>query len=192
MKPRKHGLITIIGSLSVLVFVAGCASHRVSTEVQGKGMKEERVEEPLARLPVLTPEQLSAMAPANAAASAPISAPPPAPVVNSLYLFDIPFQFDRFTLRFDARSMVEVNAMRLKEANRRSLMLEGRCDEVGTTEYNLVLGERRAHTVKQYLVNLGIPPSSIEIVSYGKDKPVCGEHSEDCWAKNRTVHFMLR
>lgn len=192
MKSRKHGLITILGSLSVLLFALGCASHRVSTEAQDKSMKEERVEEPLARLPVLTPDQLSTMTPANAAASAPIAAARPAPLVNSLYLFDIPFQFDRFTLRFDARSMVEVNAMRLKEANRQGLVLEGRCDEIGTAEYNLVLGERRAQSVKQYLLNLGISPSSIEIVSYGKDKPVCGEHSEDCWAKNRTVHFGLR
>ncbi|MGH7233670.1 MAG: OmpA family protein, partial [Nitrospiraceae bacterium] len=105
-----------------------------------------------------------------------------------MYLFDIPFRFDRFTLLPDARAMVEVNAMRLKESDERrwALLLEGRCDEVGSRDYNLVLGERRAQAVREYLENLGIPSASIEIVSYGKDRPVCDDHNEHCWAKNRT------
>jgi peptidoglycan-associated lipoprotein len=74
-----------------------------------------------------------------------------------MYLFDIPFRFDRFTLLSDAQAMVEVNAMRLKENEESSeaLLLEGRCDEVGTRDYNLVLGECRAQAVRTYLVNLG-------------------------------------
>jgi peptidoglycan-associated lipoprotein len=87
--------------------------------------------------------------------------------------------------------VLEANARRLKAENGRKLLIEGHCDERGTVEYNLVLGERRAQTVKQYLQDLGVPSSQIQITSYGKEKPFCTDHSEACWQSNRRAHFVL-
>jgi len=71
------------------------------------------------------------------------------------------------------------------------LSLEGHCDERGTNEYNLALGDRRAKAVKDYLVSLGVASGRIDVISYGEEKPVCKEQSEDCWAKNRRAHFIV-
>lgn len=106
------------------------------------------------------------------------------------YLLDVPFDFDRAALRQDAVVTVEANAERLKEHSAKRILLEGRGDEVGTSEYNLVLGERRARSVKRYLEDLGLDTSKIETTSYGKDHPLCLQHSTDCWQKNRSVHFI--
>ncbi|MGH7233065.1 MAG: OmpA family protein [Nitrospiraceae bacterium] len=178
--------IGLIGSMGLLILATGCASRTI-TSIAEKPVEEERVIEPLARLP---------LAPAPDAAT-PSGSPDKEQQIGdvpSLFLFDIPFNFDQHALRFDAEAKIEVNAMRLKEqgGEPKNLLLEGRCDEIGTTEYNLVLGDRRAQTVKRYLIDLGIPAAEIGTVSYGKDKPVCLEHSAECWAKNRTVHFEVK
>jgi peptidoglycan-associated lipoprotein len=184
--------ITYAG-IGILVLLVGCAGHTSSSSL--KDGNAERIEEPLARLPIA---QLSGSAPVGSSRHAAVanraSSAAGLNESSSMFLFDIPFRFDRFTLLLDARAKVEVNAMRVKEqdADSPALLLEGRCDEIGSREYNLVLGERRALTVKQYLVHLGIPSSSIQIVSYGKDQPLCMEQDEACWAKNRTVHFVVK
>ncbi len=157
-------------------------------------VKEERIEEPPAPVPAppppLPPQEVAA-AQEQVAEAAP--APPPAAVVEPLspFMFDILFDFDRYHLREDARDLVEVNAGRLKSKDGWQLLLEGRGDERGTADYNLVLGERRAQSVKSYLEALGLAAVLIRTTSYGKDRPVCTEHSEACWAKNRSVHFSL-
>lgn len=130
----------------------------------------------------------------------PIAPPPAPPLADSApyhkevmpFLLDVPFSFDQAKLRTDAVAMVEVNAMRLQESAGWRLLLEGHCDEIGTTAYNLVLGERRVHAVKEYLVRLGLPTSAIEGISYGKERPFCNEHNQECWQKNRIVHFELQ
>ena len=70
-------------------------------------------------------------------------------------------------------------------------MIQGHCDERGTREYNLVLGERRAMAVKKYLTDLGVPEENMQVISYGKEKPFCLEHSKKCWQKNRRSHFVI-
>ena len=72
------------------------------------------------------------------------------------------------------------------------VLLEGRCDEVGTSEYNLVLGERRALSVKRYLESLGMSRLQVDVTSYGKDRPLCLQHNPVCWQKNRSVHFIVK
>jgi peptidoglycan-associated lipoprotein len=72
------------------------------------------------------------------------------------------------------------------------VLIEGHCDERGTLAYNLVLGERRAQSVKRYLQELGVPPSQLQIVSYGKERPFCTEHRETCWQQNRRGHFVVK
>ena len=72
------------------------------------------------------------------------------------------------------------------------MLIEGHCDERGTNEYNLALGERRAKSTMNYLVSQGVQASRITIISYGKERPVCTEHTEDCWARNRRSHFLTK
>jgi peptidoglycan-associated lipoprotein len=106
-------------------------------------------------------------------------------------LVDALFDFDRATLRPDAMTIVDANAKRLKDRRPTRVLLEGRGDEVGTSAYNLVLGERRAKNVKHYLQHLGLS-LDIKTTSYGKDRPLCFEHSPDCMQRNRSVHFVVK
>jgi peptidoglycan-associated lipoprotein len=89
----------------------------------------------------------------------------------------------------DAQSVLEANAGVLKSQSGEKILLEGHCDERGTGAYNLVLGERRAKAAAQYLRDLGVPSSQMQITSYGKERPFCTEHSEACWQSNRRAHF---
>jgi len=108
-------------------------------------------------------------------------------------LGDIFFDFDKVAIRSDAESILEVNARILKSRiEDRRVVIEGHCDERGTAEYNLVLGDRRAQSTKQYLVDLGVSASTIQIVSYGKEKPFCTASKPDCWKMNRRGHFVVR
>ena len=95
------------------------------------------------------------------------------------------FAFDRADLDAKARGTLDKMADCLRNARGAKLLVEGHCDERGTAEYNIQLGERRADAVKKYLANLGVDASAIRTTSYGKEKPVCTEHNESCWAKNR-------
>ncbi len=116
---------------------------------------------------------------------------PPTMATEPLMLGDIFFDFDRFALRGDARATLEANANHLKEQDGWSLTIEGHCDERGTEAYNLVLGERRADAVRQYLVDLGVPESKIRITSFGKTRPFCFDHNDECWQENRRAHFVI-
>ncbi len=106
-------------------------------------------------------------------------------------LQDIHFDYDSYDMRPDARIILKSTSdYLLKNASLR-VLIEGHCDERGTAEYNLGLGDRRARAAKDYLVSLGVVSSRIDIISYGKEKPLCDEHTEDCWTKNRRGHFVL-
>ncbi len=103
------------------------------------------------------------------------------------------FDFDRYAIRSDAVPMLEANARILKNEHQDAdVLIEGHCDERGTVEYNLELGKRRAQSVKDYLVDLGVQESRIRIVSYGKERPFCTESEPSCWAQNRRGHFLLK
>ena len=146
-------------------------------------------EEPQVQAPEEKPrvEDLRAEAQSIAPTPEPKPALPPAEPVADLS--DVFFEFDEAIVRDDARSVLEANAKVLKALPGTKVVIEGHCDERGTSAYNLVLGERRAQSVKRYLQNLGIPPSEIQITSYGKERPFCSEHTEDCWQSNRRAHF---
>jgi peptidoglycan-associated lipoprotein len=101
------------------------------------------------------------------------------------------FGLDSFELDTEAQKVVQQNAELLKKYNTWAITIEGHCDERGTAEYNLALGERRAVAVKTYLVSLGIPPDRVRTVSYGKEFPFDPGHTEDAWAKNRRAHFVI-
>ncbi len=95
------------------------------------------------------------------------------------------FDFDRSFIRDDARPVMKANAEWLKANPNAKVKIEGNCDERGTIEYNQALGQRRAAAAKKYLTDLGIASSRISLISYGKEKPVCSEQTEECWQNNR-------
>lgn len=95
------------------------------------------------------------------------------------------FDFDRSFVRDDAKAVMKANAEWLKANPKVKVRIEGNCDERGTREYNQALGQRRATSAKKYLTDLGISAGRISLISYGKEKPVCSESTEDCWQKNR-------
>jgi len=139
--------------------------------------------------PILPPVVEEARVTEQPIAPAPSSMPPVPQVRPIPELSDIFFDFDRFAIRDEARSGLEANASLLKSQTGEKILIEGHCDERGTAAYNLVLGERRAQAAAQYLRDLGIPSSQIQITSYGKERPFCREHSEICWQSNRRAHF---
>ena len=104
---------------------------------------------------------------------------------------DIHFDFDSAVIREDAKPILLKKAEFLKKYPSLTITIEGHCDERGTSEYNLALGERRAHSAWQYLVNLGIAPNRMQMISYGKERPIALGHDEASWAKNRRAHFVI-
>jgi len=101
------------------------------------------------------------------------------------------FDYDSAEIRPDARSALQKTADFLKGYPNTHVAIEGHCDERGSTEYNLALGQRRANAVKQYLVSLGINPDTLTTTSWGKEKPFCTQSTEECYAQNRRGHFTL-
>ena len=147
-------------------------------------------------------------APVTPEAPPPAPAPPPrveAPVqvdeytrlkamsaeeLDKMGLFgDVRFDYDKADIRESERAALSKNADLLKKYDFiAQVTLEGHCDERGTVEYNLALGERRAKAVHDYLVSLGVPAARLKTVSYGKEVPVCTQSNEECWQKNRRAH----
>ncbi len=149
-------------------------------------------------------------APAPAPPPAPPAPPPPEPepppavdpfagdleavnryVTEQGLLGTVYFDFDRYDLRPEARDRLQKNADFLREHAEFLVRIEGHCDERGTNEYNLALGQRRADAARDYLVALGIERARLETVSYGEEMPVCTEHAEPCWGRNRRAQFVI-
>jgi peptidoglycan-associated lipoprotein len=101
------------------------------------------------------------------------------------------FDFDKYDLRSSDREILNLNAMVLKENPTVRIRIEGNCDERGTVEYNLALGERRASSARDYLINLGVDSNRISIISYGKERPLYPGHNEGAWSKNRRDDFVI-
>jgi len=105
---------------------------------------------------------------------------------------DVLFDFDKADMKEEGKRSCQAVAEYLKKNPKAKVMIEGHCDERGSAEYNLALGERRAVAVKNYLVSLGVPKGAISTVSFGKERPVDPGHTEEAWAKNRRAHFLLK
>ena len=147
-----------------------------------------------------------AAAPAAPAPAPVAAAPAPAPVTAAPAptrpapkdfapveaLKPIHFDFDRYEIRQTDRRILDANAAWLKQNANQLVLIEGHCDERGTNEYNLGLGERRARATMSYLVSQGIQASRITVVSYGEERPICTEKNESCWAKNRRAAFLAK
>jgi peptidoglycan-associated lipoprotein len=143
----------------------------------------------------------STQATARVTVTQPPPPPPPPPAAPKLSLRerlerevqDVYFDYDKYSIREDARSQLTRNADALKAIMRDfpndMITIEGHCDERGSAEYNLGLGDRRATAAKDFLVQLGVPAGQLRTVSYGKERPQCTESNESCWQRNRRAHF---
>ncbi len=177
--------VSLLLGVGLVALLAGCAGRNVSASAQNQtfvpGSQPQAKAEPAPPPLATPPQEVAKVEPA----------PPPAPMpAPTLELADVYFDYDKFAIRSDAATALEGNARQLKAQSGWSLLIEGHCDERGTVDYNLVLGEKRARAVKKYLQDLGVPSAKVQITSYGKERPSCAEHSDDCWQKNRRAHFV--
>jgi peptidoglycan-associated lipoprotein len=128
------------------------------------------------------------------------ASPPPAPprdaamTIEELFranVFDAYFDYDKADIRADAREALAKTAQFLRAQPEIRIVIEGHCDERGSTEYNLALGARRAEAARQFLISLGVAPGRMETVSWGKERPFCFDSHEGCWQTNRRAHFVM-
>ena len=192
--PEKR---TIFAVAAVAMLAAGC-SKKVAVGPPPPPA-------PAAATPAVTSRP--AAAPARAAVTPRPTAPTPAPPsrypnaatrarINELLakIEDAYFDYDRSALRPDALSTLQADSTELRDILKDypdyKLTIEGHCDERGSDEYNLALGDRRAQAAKNYLVQVGIPSSQLNLISYGKMQPVCSDHNEACWQRNRRIHIL--
>jgi peptidoglycan-associated lipoprotein len=189
MKTARLHWWLLLYSLLVMMTWSACATR------SGSAVGQEKAVEPSLGQDAMRAEQVTEPAlkevPLQRAQEAEPLPPEPAEPTKA-YLLDVPFDFDRYGLRMDAVAIVETNARNLSKDTVSQIVLEGRADEIGTAAYNMVLGERRGKTVKRYLENLGFPASILSVVTYGKDRPLCFEHTPECWQKNRSVRFTVK
>jgi peptidoglycan-associated lipoprotein len=132
------------------------------------------------------------LGPGAGAAGATVARVSPREFGENAALRDVNFDYDKYDIRPADAKILDANAVWLKTNARSLLLIEGHCDERGTPEYNLALGERRAKAAMSYLTALGIQANRISIISYGEERPLCKEHGEACWAKNRRAHFLVK
>lgn len=120
-----------------------------------------------------------------------VEVPPSTKLDTMVMEEDIHFEFDKYNLTPAAQDNLLRKAEWLRANPDVTVTIEGHCDERGTNEYNLALGDRRADSAKAFLVNLGISASRLTTISYGEERPLCTEKTEECWAKNRRDNFVL-
>jgi len=124
--------------------------------------------------------------------SRPGTPPSPREFTALAALQDIHFDFDKYDLRPGDAKALDENAKWMKTNPTQLILIEGHCDERGTNEYNLALGERRAKSTMNYLVSQGVRANRITLISYGEERPQCTEKTEACWTKNRRAHFLVK
>ena len=201
----RRGFFLVVASLLVVAVVgSGCAKRPATTQAAAPAptgtastTPGSQQAQPSTQAP--GPSQGSSMQPPAGTSPTPGTAtatPPPRPAVKDFAavpeLQDVYFDFDKYDIRpADARTL-DANAAYLKSNPNSLILIEGHCDERGTNEYNLALGERRAKSTMNYLVSQGVQASRITIISYGEERPACSQKSEECWAKNRRAHFLVK
>ncbi len=183
----------VLSSLLVAaVVLSGCAKRPATTQAAAPaptGSASTTAATPPAPAPVQS-------APPTAATTTPAPSSTARPAVQDFAavpeLADVFFDFDKYDIRPGDAKTLDANANWLKSNPNHLVLIEGHCDERGTNEYNLALGERRAKSTMNYLVSQGVQANRITIISYGEERPQCTEHNEACWAKNRRAHFLAK
>jgi len=185
--------------LGITIMLAGCTGKQVATSVEDQAFMVNHRESkddmafgnPDAMKEVRVTESAVPLSGTSAADSS-SSTRSDRLAALAAALSDVYFDYNRSSIRKEGRAKLEANARLLMEKQDWKLLITGHCDQRGSQAYNLVLGERRAQSVKRYLSDLGLSPAQIQIVSYGKEKPFCNEQNEDCWQKNRRAHFAIQ
>ena len=179
--PRTRGVLLTAAALSAAAILSSCKARPPRTAAEARETAVPRVTAP----PAVE------------------VGPPPAPAGSNVlsgdivelnrrgYLKNAYFDYDRADLREDARSVLAADAGWLKRFPSTRVLVEGHCDERGTSEYNLALGDRRASAVREYLASLGIEASRVKTVSYGRERPFCAQETESCWQENRQGHLVI-
>jgi peptidoglycan-associated lipoprotein len=178
MKLESH--LSIAASVLVLSFIAGCASE---------AKKDEAAPAPAASSPSAAPSAAPAAGSAqpSAVAGNPLNDPK-----SMLFKRSVFYDFDQSNVKTDYRSLVEAHARYLRDHPGANVTIEGNCDERGSREYNLALGQRRADGVKNMMTVLGVPDRQVETVSYGEEKPKAQGHDEGAWSQNRRSDIVYR
>ena len=197
------GLAVMVLFLSV-AFLAGCAKKATLKE-EAVATREQKsipqapakaaTDDQTARERVLRDQalrdQAAKEAAAKAAREAAEKAKRDAAILKELQIPDVNFDFDKYNLKPEAQAILKAGATAYLKYREYKLVLEGHCDERGTAEYNLALGEKRATEAAKYLADLGIEKERIKTISYGKEMPLEKGHDEAAWAKNRRAHFVI-
>lgn len=175
------GIMLLVLSLS-FIFMAGCAKKEVVKDEALMAQEEKAAEAQAAEKEALSREQEEAQAALEKRERL---------LQEAAAFQDVHFDFDKYDLKPEAREMIREHADWLLTNSEFQVILEGHCDERGTREYNLALGERRSESVRDYLLNLGIDTGRLTTISYGEELPLDPTHTEEAWAKNRRVHFVV-
>jgi peptidoglycan-associated lipoprotein len=183
----------VLGLAVVSLLAAGCAKKQAAAPPP----PPPPAAAPAAAPKPAAPPVRASTAPAPAAAAAPHypSAATRARIDELLArIEDAYFDYDKATLRPDALQALKTDSTELRDILKDypdyPLTIEGHCDERGSGEYNLALGDQRAQAAREYLVQVGIPAAQLAVLSYGKERPVCEEHDEACWQRNRRIHIV--
>lgn len=183
IRGKKSILFALVVVLLFSIAVFGCRTTKDLDVVVAEPAAEEPAPAPAEAPKVETYEP--AAAPAEPAPEMQAS-----PTFDVSLMTDIFFAYDKSDLTQESRDRLSSNSKLLKSW-KASVVVEGHCDERGTNEYNLGLGERRANAVKNYLVSLGVPADKVRTISYGEERPFVRGHAEDSWKFNRRAHFAL-
>jgi peptidoglycan-associated lipoprotein len=191
---KRSRELVIVAVATLLTIGAGCAKKKVAAATPPPAPEPTR-SAPAAPMAATAPRST----PAPEVASTPHAKYPDAATrarIDQLLarIEDAYFDYDQHTLRPDAITALQADSTELRDILKDypdyKLTIEGHCDERGSAEYNMALGEKRAESAKDYLVGVGIPSDQLHTVSYGKEKPVCDDHDEACWQKNRRIHIV--
>jgi len=169
----------------LMIFAAGCAKKYV-TPPQEPAVQKETVKETVEPAKKEVVKEVVEPKEAKLQESAVTTK-----TEESSALKDVLFDYDKYNIRDDARPVLDTVSSFLKKNGAMNVVIEGHCDERGTNEYNLALGEKRAKAAKDYLTSLGVMPARLSIITYGEEKPLCTEQNETCWQKNRRAHFVV-
>ena len=188
----RAGHATVMSLLLVGLIISGCAKQPATTAATAAPAPAP-APAPRAAAPGPAPTA-AAPAESGAATAAPASTARPSlkEFTAVAALKDVFFEFDKYDIRAEDAKTLDANATWLKANAENLVLIEGHCDERGTNEYNLALGERRAKAAMNYLVSQGVQANRITIISYGEERPLCNEKNESCWSKNRRAHFLVK
>ena len=190
----RAGHATVMSLLLVGLIISGCAKQPATTAATAgpAPAPAPRAAAPGPAPTAAAPAESGAAAGSAAAAPASTARPSLKEFVAVAALKDVFFEFDKYDVRAEDAKTLDANATWLKANAENLVLIEGHCDERGTNEYNLALGERRAKAAMNYLVSQGVQANRITIISYGEERPVCNEKNESCLGKNRRAHFLVK